>query len=91
MLPQIQFRNKTIVYVADLLPSAAHIPVSYVMAYDTRPLITLTEKETFLNDAVKGEYILFFEHDPLNECGNLKQTERGVRLNNTFKLSEVTG
>jgi glyoxylase-like metal-dependent hydrolase (beta-lactamase superfamily II) len=91
MLPQIQYRNKTIVYVADLLPSAAHIPVSYVMAYDTRPLITLAEKETFLTDAVNGEYILFFEHDPVNECGNLKQTDRGVRLNNTFKLSEVTG
>jgi hypothetical protein len=91
MLPQIQYRNQTIVYVADLLPSAAHIPVSYVMAYDTRPLITLSEKESFLNDAVNGEYILFFEHDPVHECGNLKKTDRGVRLNNAFGLSEITG
>lgn len=89
MLPQIKYKDKTIVYVADLLPSEGHIPIPYVMAYDMFPLTTLNEKKSFLKEAIENDYILFFEHDPLHECCNLKQTERGVRPNNFFKLEEV--
>jgi hypothetical protein len=75
--------------MADLLPSVGHIPLPYVMAYDMFPLQTLTEKKTFLSEAVEKEYILFLEHDPLNECCTLQQTEKGIRLNKTFKLTEL--
>jgi glyoxylase-like metal-dependent hydrolase (beta-lactamase superfamily II) len=89
MLPQIQYKGKTIVYMADLLPSVAHIPVPYIMAYDTRPLETLTEKKSFLAEAQQNDYILFFEHDPVNECCNLQLTERGVRSKEIFKLDDI--
>jgi hypothetical protein len=89
MLPVIQYKNKTVVYMADLLPSAAHIPLSYVMAYDMFPLTTLTEKKLFLNDAVEKEYILFFEHDPNIECCTLQATEKGIRRKDVFKMSDV--
>ncbi len=89
MLPQLQYKNRTIVYMADLLPSVGHLPLPYVMAYDTRPLITMTEKEAFLKEALANEYILFFEHDPVNECCTLQQTEKGIRVNRIFKLSEI--
>jgi hypothetical protein len=89
MLPQIQYKNKTIVYMADLLPSAGHIPIPYVMAYDMFPLITMNEKKAFLEEAVENDYILFFEHDPVNECCNLQQTDRGIRAKELFKLSEI--
>ena len=89
MLPQIQYNNKTIVYMADLLPSVAHIPVPFIMAYDTRPLETLREKKAFLSEAVKKDFILFFEHDPLIECCNLQLTDRGVRSKDTFNLSGI--
>lgn len=89
MLPQLSYKGRTIVYMADLLPSLGHLPLPYVMAYDTRPLITMTEKESFLQEALDNEYILFFEHDPVNECCTLKQTERGIRVNEIFKLSDI--
>jgi glyoxylase-like metal-dependent hydrolase (beta-lactamase superfamily II) len=89
MLPQIKYKNKTIVYMADLLPSAAHIPLPYVMAYDTKPLQTLMEKKAFIAEAEKENYILFFEHDPLIECCTLQQTEKGIRSRETFKLSTI--
>lgn len=89
MIPHIQYKNKTIVYMADLLPSVGHIPIPYVMGYDTRPLITLQEKEKFMNAAAKNEYILFFEHDPVNECCTVQLTDRGVRVKEVFKLDEV--
>lgn len=89
MLPQIKYKNKTIVYMADLLPSMAHIPIPYVMAYDTRPLETLREKKIFLTEARQKDFILFFEHDPEIECCNLQLTEKGVRTNETFKLNEI--
>jgi glyoxylase-like metal-dependent hydrolase (beta-lactamase superfamily II) len=89
MLPQIKYKDKTIVFMADLLPSLGHIPLPYVMAYDMFPLTTLNEKKSFLKEAVEGDYILFFEHDPEYECCNLQQTEKGVRPNDFFKLSEV--
>ena len=74
--------------MADLLPSAAHIPLPYVMAYDMFPLQTLTEKKAFLAEAVEKDYILYFEHDALNECGTLQQTDRGIKLGDTFSLDE---
>lgn len=89
MLPQIQYKDKTIVFMADLLPSAGHIPIPYVMAYDMFPLTTLNEKKSFLNEAVDNNYILFFEHDPQFECCDLERTERGIRPKNYFKLEEV--
>ncbi|HYK56009.1 MAG TPA: MBL fold metallo-hydrolase [Flavisolibacter sp.] len=89
MLPQIQYNNRTLVYMADLLPSAGHIPIPYVMAYDMFPLTTLNEKKSFLTEAVQNNYILFFEHDPKIECCDLQQTERGIRTGNSFKLAEV--
>ena len=89
MLPQIKYNNKTIVFMADLLPSVGHIPIPYVMAYDMFPLTTLHEKKSFLKEAVEGDYILFFEHDPVNECCNLQQTDRGIRAKDLFKVEEI--
>ncbi|OCX54496.1 MBL fold metallo-hydrolase [Mucilaginibacter sp. PPCGB 2223] len=89
MLPQLYYKNKTIVYMADLLPSVGHIPLPYVMAYDMFPLKTLMEKKAFLTEAVEKEYILYLEHDPVNECCTLQQTEKGIRLKDTFRLDEI--
>ena len=89
MLPQVVYKNKTILFVADLLPSAAHIPIPYVMAYDMFPLKTLNEKKSFLTEAQENDYILFFEHDPQIECGTLQLTDKGIRLKDSFKLSEI--
>lgn len=89
MIPHIQYQGKTIVFMADLLPSVGHIPVPYVMGYDTRPLLTLDEKVQFLKNAADKEYILFFEHDHVNECCTVQHTEKGVRLKETFKFNEL--
>lgn len=89
MLPQINYNEKTIVFMGDLLPSVAHIPIPYVMAYDTKPLETLKEKKLFLTEAQQKEYILFFEHDPVIECCLLQLTEKGIRSKNTFSISEI--
>ncbi len=89
MLPQLKYKGKTIVYMADLLPSQGHIPIPYVMAYDMFPLMTLNEKKSFLTEAVENDYILFFEHDPKYECCNLQHTERGIRPKDFFKLEEI--
>ena len=89
MIPHINYKGKTLVFMADLLPSVGHIPLPYVMGYDTRPLITLTEKEKFLKRAVDENFVLFFEHDSVNECGILHNTERGPRLKEAFNFSEM--
>lgn len=89
MVPKIKYKGKTIVFAADLLPSVGHIPLPYVMGYDTRPLLTLDEKEKFLNEAADNNYIIFLEHDAHNECCTVKHTEKGVRLDQTFSLSEI--
>lgn len=89
MLPHIKYKGKTIVFMADLLPSVGHIPLPYVMGYDTRPLITMTEKESFLNRSANEEYILFFEHDSINECCTVQQTEKGVRVKEIFRFDEI--
>ena len=89
MLPQINYKGKTILYMADLLPSAGHIPLPYVMAYDMFPLTTLNEKKSFLTEAQQNDYVLFFEHDPTIECCTLQMTEKGVRMKESFKLEEI--
>lgn len=89
MIPHIRYRGKTVVFAADLLPSTGHIPLPYVMGYDTRPLLTLEEKAIFLQKAVDEGYIIFFEHDAFNECCTIKMTEKGPRLDQTFLLSEI--
>jgi glyoxylase-like metal-dependent hydrolase (beta-lactamase superfamily II) len=88
MLPEIKYKGKTVVYMADLLPSIGHIPLPYVMGYDTRPLLTLDEKEKFLNKAAAEEMILFLEHDSVNECCTVQNTDKGIRLKDTFKLED---
>jgi glyoxylase-like metal-dependent hydrolase (beta-lactamase superfamily II) len=89
MIPHIQYQNKTVVFMADLLPSTGHIPLPYVMGYDTRPLITMGEKEIFLNNAADKEFVLFLEHDSVNECCTLQNTDKGVRLKDSFSFSEM--
>lgn len=89
MLPIISYKGRKIVFAADLIPSVGHIPLPYVMAYDMRPLQTLAEKEILLNKAVEEDYIIFFEHDPVNECATLQRTDKGIRVKETFKLSDL--
>ena len=89
MLPLISYKGRKILFCADLFPSAGHIPIPYVMAYDVRPLLTIQEKEQLLKQAVEQDWILFFEHDPINECCNLQRTEAGIRAKDYFKLSEI--
>jgi hypothetical protein len=75
--------------MADVLPSTAHIPLPYVMSYDTRPLITLEEKEKFLKEAAQKGYVLFFEHDLYHEACTVEETEKGVRLKETLNISAL--
>jgi len=89
MIPHIQYQGRTIAYVADLVPTVGHIPVPYITGYDTRPLVSLTEKELFLNTAEKEDYILFLEHDAHNEICTLQSTERGVRLNQAHTFNDL--
>jgi glyoxylase-like metal-dependent hydrolase (beta-lactamase superfamily II) len=89
MLPQIKYKGRTIVYMADLLPSTGHIPLPYVMAYDMFPLTTLAEKKSFLQEALDNEYLLYFEHDPQHECCSLQKTERGIRPAEYFRLEDI--
>ncbi|MDG1805077.1 MBL fold metallo-hydrolase [Flavicella sp.] len=89
MIPHIQYKGKTIVFAADLLPTVGHLPLPYVMGYDTRPLLTMNEKSLFLNEAADKEFILFLEHDAHNELCTVKQTEKGVRLQNSYTFNEV--
>lgn len=89
MLPQISYKGQTIVYMADLLPSVAHIPIPYIMAYDMFPLTSMREKKTFLQEAVENDYILYFEHDAVNECCRLQATEKGIRQERCFRLQDI--
>lgn len=89
MLPQINYNGRTVVYMADLLPSHGHIPIPYVMAYDMFPLTTLNEKQAFLEDALKNDFILFFEHDLNHEACTLHQTDRGIRAKEFFSIEEL--
>jgi glyoxylase-like metal-dependent hydrolase (beta-lactamase superfamily II) len=89
MLPKIEYQGKTMVFMADLLPTTGHIPLPYVMGYDTRPLLTIQEKADFLNEAAEKEYFLFLEHDAYTEVCTVHQTEKGVRLKETYKFNEI--
>jgi glyoxylase-like metal-dependent hydrolase (beta-lactamase superfamily II) len=89
MIPHIKYKGRTLVFMADLLPSVGHIPLPYVMGYDTRPLITMDEKAKFLKRAADENFVLFLEHDGVNECCTLQNTDKGVRLNETFNLDEL--
>lgn len=89
MLPIIKYKNTVIAFMADLIPSVGHIPLPYVMGYDVRPLNTLVEKEHILNKALKNNWVLFFEHDPMIECCTLKQTEKGIRMESHFSLADL--
>ncbi len=89
MLPHIKYKDKTLVFMADLLPTVGHIPLPYVMGYDTRPLLTLDEKARFLNRAADEEYYLFLEHDAHNELCTVQHTEKGVRLKNTYTFNDI--
>jgi len=89
MLPQLTYKGRTIIYAADLLPSTGHLPLPYVMSYDMFPLQTLKEKKSFLEEAAANDYVLYLEHDSLNECCTVQQTEKGIRLKDTFKLREL--
>ena len=89
VIPFIRYNNTTVVYIADLMPSSAHIPLPFVMSYDTRPLITLKEKEAFLKEAVQNNYLLFFEHDLYKECCTVTETEKGFRMKESYNLSDL--
>ena len=89
MLPKISYQGKTIVFVADLLPTIGHIPVPYVMGYDTRPLLTIKEKEAFLTEAADNQYFLFLEHDAYSEICTVQHTSKGVRLKETYKFKDI--
>jgi glyoxylase-like metal-dependent hydrolase (beta-lactamase superfamily II) len=89
MIPHIKYQGKTIVFMADLLPSTGHIPLPYVMGYDTRPLLTISEKEKFLQKAADEKYVLYLEHDSMNECCTLQHTEKGIRLKDRFQFNDL--
>ena len=89
MLPMLKYKDKTIVFMADLLPTAGHLPLPFVMGYDTRPLLTMPEKEKFLNTAATHNYYLFLEHDAHNEIITVKHTEKGVRLDKVYSFNEL--
>lgn len=89
MIPHIKYQGKTLVFMADLLPTAGHLPLPFVMGYDTRPLLTLPEKQTFLERAATEDFLLFLEHDAHNKVISVKETEKGVRLNEVYKFDEL--
>lgn len=89
MIPLIHYQGKTIAFMADLLPTAGHLPIPFVMGYDTRPLLTLDEKEKFLNLAAEKNFYLFLEHDAHNQIITVEQTERGVRLKDSYTTNQI--
>ena len=89
MIPKVNFKGKELIYCADLIPTAGHIPVPYIMGYDVRPLLTMKEKSIFLEDAFEKDCLLFMEHDPNNEIVSLKKTEKGIRFDKSFLLEEL--
>ena len=89
MIPKIKYKGREIVYAADLIPTAGHIPVPYIMGYDVRPLLTMVEKTDFLNEAYENDYLLFMEHDPHHQLVSLKKTEKGIRFDKSFSINEL--
>jgi glyoxylase-like metal-dependent hydrolase (beta-lactamase superfamily II) len=88
IIPHIRYKNRTLVYGGDLFPSTAHIPMPYIMSYDTQPLLTLNDKKRFFEHAITNDYVLYFEHDLYNECCSLIQSEKGVKVGKSFTLKE---
>lgn len=86
MLPLVQHKETTLVFAADLIPTVGHLPIPYIMGYDTRPLLSMEEKTQFLNRAVEEDFLLFMEHDPNHELISLQKTEKGVRMNEKYNL-----
>jgi len=91
IIPFISYQDKTVVYMADLIPSSAHVNLAWNMSYDVQPLITLKEKEQFLEEAYENDYILFLEHDAYNECCTIEKTKKGYQVKETFTLEEYFG
>lgn len=89
MIPHIRYKGRTVVFMADLLPSVHHIPVPWVMGYDTRPLLTIDEKSDFLEVAADKDHVLFFEHDAEHQCATVERTDKGIRLKETFRLEDL--
>ena len=89
MIPHIQYKDKTIAFCADLIPTAGHLPLPYVMGYDTRPLLTMPEKAKFLHAAVENNYYLWLEHDAHNEIITVESTEKGIRLKEVFRCEDI--
>ncbi len=89
MLPLVKYKNQTIAYMADLIPSVGHLPIPYVMGYDVRPLETLKEKDSVLKRALDENWLLMFEHDPVNECVSLERTEKGIRANQVIRIEDI--
>ena len=88
-IPFIEFKGKQVVFMADIIPTSAHVPLPYIMSYDTQPLVSLHEKEEFLNESVDKGFVLFFEHDVFNECCTLERTEKGIRVKRTARLEDI--
>ncbi len=88
IIPFIKYKNRTIVYVADLIPTSAHIPISWICGFDTRPLVLFDEKKAFLEEALKKKYTLFYEHDINVECSNLQMTDKGIRMGESYSLQK---
>ncbi len=89
IIPHVRYKDKTVVFMADTVPSSAHLPLPYVMGYDVRPLQTMAEKEVLLRSALAQEHILFFDHDPLADCCTVEQTEKGIRVRQKGSLSDL--
>jgi len=89
LIPKIKYKNTTVCFMADLIPSVGHIPLPYIAAYDVRPLDAMSEKDQILKEALERNYTLFFEHDPIHECGILRMTDKGIRIDRTFDLADV--
>lgn len=89
MLPQLKYKDNTILYCADLLPSVHHLPLPWVMGYDTRPLLTMEEKARLLEEAANNNYLLYFEHDAYNEMASVQNTSKGVRQQDILRLTDL--
>ncbi|MGL2962596.1 MBL fold metallo-hydrolase [Flavobacterium sp. RSB2_4_14] len=89
MIPHIKYQDKTIVFCADLIPTAGHLPLPYVMGYDTRPLLTMPEKSKFLTAAAENNYYLWLEHDAHNEIITVEKTEKGIRVKEVYKTNDI--
>ncbi|MDA7502077.1 MBL fold metallo-hydrolase [Chitinophagales bacterium] len=89
LIPHIKYKDNTVVFMADLLPSTAHLPLAYVMSYDIRPLDTMAERGKFLQEAHENNYVLFYEHDAVNQCSRTIETRKGIRASETFRLSDL--